>query len=230
MDLTNTGVLLVQGDTNWEQINFAMQNGQVAFWTAQAGQPEAYWFYDGNPPYEVGVATMPRMPEGVSTTYWANEMGHIISASAENPQACWDWFKYLSEQPDVFAGIPARKSVAQSPAWEALVGAENAAVYRAALAQVQRFDPTDQAQFNPISWPFYTWRQQLISGALKGEDYQKLAAEMQRKADDYLACMALVDRTDMTDEEINNEVNKCAQQVDPDGPWAPGGGWGGGGG
>jgi ABC-type glycerol-3-phosphate transport system substrate-binding protein len=228
MGLKDSGVLLVQSDDNWEQIQSAMENGQVAFWTTQVEALDYGWFYNGAPSFKIGLAPVPVMedPELAAGWNWASEMGHFISAKTKNAQGCWDWIKFMSEQPTVFSGIPARKSVAASSAWEAKVGVANAAVYRAALAQVVRTNPEGATNNDRMMNPYYAWKLRIVRAALKGDDYMKEAAKMQQTADDYRACMATVDASNMTDDEYYNEVIRCAQQVDPDGDWVPSGGGG----
>jgi ABC-type glycerol-3-phosphate transport system substrate-binding protein len=160
------------------------------------------------------------------SVYWGNDQGHFISSAAEDPQAAWLWIKFLTENAASLSGVPARKSVAESPEWEARVGKDIAEAYRVALSRVVRQLP-EQTTYNPISWPLYTWRQEIVSAMFKGEDYAKTIAQSQEKAEDYLACMATVDRDKLTDTELNDEVNRCAKEADPNGPWAPSGGGGG---
>jgi ABC-type glycerol-3-phosphate transport system substrate-binding protein len=217
-DLKASGVLLVNGDNDFNQVLQAMQKGQVAFWTTRTGQTDYSWFYGKAPSFKVGVAPMPAM-ESFDTTASIPDVGHFISASSDNVPACWNWIKFLSEQPTVFAGVPARRSVMELPEWETWVGSENAAAYRAALDRVYRPDYTEELPYDPVPEPYYTWKYRILSAALQGEDYQKLASEIQQMADDYLVCMAPVDRGNLTEDEYSAEVNRCAQQVDPDGGW-----------
>ena len=214
------GVFLVQGQDNWGEIQTAYQDGQLAFWTAQAGQPEGWYFGSEGPSYKIGVALYPTVADPESIINWSSDQGHFISSKAKDPQLCWSWIKYISEQIDLFPGIPARKSVMAMPEWEALVGKENAAVYRAALGRVQRVASV-QDLYSPLASPFYTWRQEIIAATLKGEDYQKMLPEKQKIAEDYLACMAPIDLTGLTDEEMYQEINNCAKQADPQGQWGP---------
>jgi len=228
LDLKDSGALLVLTNDNYDTVQQAMQQGQVAFWTTQAGMPNGYWYFDTQPAYKIGILPMPALKDPDSLYYGSSEIGHYISRDSKNAAACWDWIKYLSTQPNVFPGIPARLSVTKSAEWEAAVGRENAAAYRAALAEVQR-TPPDQNSSSVISWPLYTWKQRIVAAAIKGEDYQKLIPAMQRVSEDYLACMATVNYTTMKDEEIQTEINNCAKQADPDGDWQTSGGGGGGG-
>ncbi len=227
LDLKASGALMIQTNDNFETVQQAMQQGQVAFWAAQAGTPAGYWFFDTQPSYKIGVVPMPAFKDPELTYYGSPELGHYITRDSKNAAACWDWIKYLSIQPNIFPGVPARISVAKSAEWEASVGRENAAAYRAAMAQVQR-TPPPQGGSTMIAWPLYTWKQRIVAAAIKGEDYQKLIPALQRTAEDYLACMASVNYTTMKTDEVQTEIDRCAKQADPDGWQMLGGGGGGG--
>jgi ABC-type glycerol-3-phosphate transport system substrate-binding protein len=130
-DMANSGVLLMQKENNWEEINNAFGEGRVAFWIAQAGEPWGYYMPFGQAPtYKIGVAPMPQMPGTSNYGGWASTMGLFISENTQEPQVCWDFIKYVSEQPKSLPGIPARRSVNESAAWEAQVEPEFAEVYR----------------------------------------------------------------------------------------------------
>jgi ABC-type glycerol-3-phosphate transport system substrate-binding protein len=58
--------------------------------------------------------------------------GYAISASTQHPDACWEWIAWLSKQVP-YRLMPARKSLAESSAYEELVGAEVAAAARASM-------------------------------------------------------------------------------------------------
>jgi multiple sugar transport system substrate-binding protein len=64
------------------------------------------------------------------TRVWVE--GYAISSRAEHPDACWEWISWLSEQVP-YRQMPARRSLAESSAYEDLVGAEFALVARASM-------------------------------------------------------------------------------------------------
>lgn len=222
LDLADSGVILMQDQDNWSVVEEAFSSSQVAFWTTQAGNKESwYWYGPGgeeNRP-NIGVALMPALPETAQSNYWSSEYGHFISRQAEDPQACWEWIKFLSEQPNAFPGIPARRSVADSPEWEAFIGPEDAGIYRLAQARVKPVDPGQT--YSRTGWPLYQWRSQAISAALKGGEPKEVLSEAQRKAEDYIACIRLVDVSELDDEALMGKVGTCARQADPEGDWPP---------
>jgi ABC-type glycerol-3-phosphate transport system substrate-binding protein len=218
VDLAKSNTLLVQTDDNWMTIEQAISEGRVAFWTAQAGNKSNYFYMPGQEDtMKIGVALMPAMPPSDEINYYSSNIGHFISKSSEDPQACWTWLKYVSEQPNLFPGVPARRSVAESPAWEAYVGAEDAAVYR--LAQERTPPVTEPPAYNQTAWPFYQWRGVAITAILKGEDIKETLDEAQRKADVYSACIQGAAAPGVTEEKVQEQVTTCLKQADPQGNW-----------
>lgn len=53
-----------------------------------------------------------------------------ISANAENPQACYRWLSFFSSHPELFTGMPARRSLLNDPLLIAAQGEEQVAFYR----------------------------------------------------------------------------------------------------
>ena len=70
--------------------------------------------------------------------------------------------------------------MAESSEWEAVVGKEDAAVYRLVVLAV--------------------------TAMVKGEDYSKLLPKLQKKAEDYLDCMSTVERARLNDVELLEEI------------------------
>jgi len=210
--------VLFNQENNWEKMNTIMYSGQLAFWTAMMGEKD--WFFQGSGqqiPFKIGMVPMPRIEGDNPMASWSNDRGHYISAQSENPRACWDWIKFLSEQPNLFAGLPARLSIAESPTWEAAVGKDDATAYRAAIANIK---PLDQNEFDPqsqfILWAITDWRNQAILAALEGQEIQPLLIAAQQKAEAYLDCALALDSS-RPSEELSEEYMACRRQADPDG-------------
>jgi ABC-type glycerol-3-phosphate transport system substrate-binding protein len=65
--------------------------------------------------------------------------GYVISAETQHPDACWEWITFLSQQ---MGGLmPARKSLAESTAYEQQVGEEMANVTRVSMDNVLPIAP-----------------------------------------------------------------------------------------
>ena len=201
------------GEDWWTAISSAVQSGEIGFWTTYAGR-EGDQFFDGKKPaFPVGIVPLPVTPTPNGPYHQSYQHGLYISNRSQNPQACWEWAKYLSEQSFVLDGVPARTSVAALPAWEARVGIEQAAIYRLALANTLAENHTNQHAY--LLLPVYDWLWQVNQNMKNGKDPRQELALAQQKADAYLACMAPLDMSPLTDKEFSVEVQACAKQADP---------------
>ena len=216
-DLMDSGALLVQGQDNWQEVNDALTSGRLAFWMTQAGQQDYFFNPMEKPPFKIGVAPIPALENPAAGVNWTMTRGNFISRSASNPQACWTWIKFLSEQPNAFPGVPARISIVESSAWKAQVGEQNAAVYRYAMENAT--SPNEMPTPDRTVWPLFTWRSQAVSAVLKGEELKDALANSQSIAETYLACIQPVETAGMSDEDVQKEVLNCARQADPNGRW-----------
>ncbi|MDF1516086.1 MAG: hypothetical protein P1S60_19920, partial [Anaerolineae bacterium] len=72
------------------------------------------------------------LPQDAAPATMAAADGLFISSATAHPDACWLWVSYLSQQmhPNL---MPARRSLAESNAWEQAVGYDVAVAARAAL-------------------------------------------------------------------------------------------------
>jgi multiple sugar transport system substrate-binding protein len=205
-------------DENWEELQTIVTQGQIAFWTAMMGEKNPYYYDASHPaPYRVGLAPLPELPGDNAMATWSNDRGHYISAKTAEPRVCWDWFKFLSEQPTLFGGVPARRSIAESPAWEASVGRTEAEAYRAALSRVK---PAEEniTEAQRYTWPLYQWRSTAIKAAMEGKDLQPVLVDIQQKAEGYLACAQTLDDS-LSPEEYHQGIQSCLKQADPEGNW-----------
>jgi ABC-type glycerol-3-phosphate transport system substrate-binding protein len=214
IEINKSGIFFepASGDDWWPSMTKAIQAGQIGFWTARAGEQEEH-FSGEAPTYKIGIAPLPKL-KNLNVPYASNQQrGFYISKSSQNPQACWSWAKYLSENSAVFNGVPARNSVANSPAWEAAVGAENAAVYRVALANSQ--SETEETLSPYLLFPLNDWLSQAMENVKKGNDAKQELVLAQQKADAYHTCMTGVDISNLNNKELNAEVLVCAKKADP---------------
>lgn len=201
-------------ENGWEQMETVITSGQVAFWLAMMGEKNPWYYGSGQQaPYKISMAPLPETAMENPMTSWSNDRGHYISAQTQNSQACWEWFKFLSEQPNLFSGVPARLSLAESPAWEAYVGKEDAAAYRVAFANTQPIEVQDSTM-QQLLWPLSDWRSQTVKGALEGKDIQEVQLDMQNRAETYLDCVLALDM-DRPPDELNQDAIACMDQANP---------------
>jgi ABC-type glycerol-3-phosphate transport system substrate-binding protein len=80
-----------------------------------------------------GIAPLPQDAQAFTL---ASVYGYAISAQAQNPEACWQWITFLSNEipPGL---IPARTNVLESAEYEQRVGRAAAQVARASLEDAQ---------------------------------------------------------------------------------------------
>jgi hypothetical protein len=138
--------------------------------------------------------------------------GLFISSKSQNAQACWTWMRYLSEQPDAFPAVPARRSVAASPAWEAVVSAEKAAIYRAALEQTDgALQPTSKE--NSIVNSLFYFSSKALQEVFTGSEAESALSAAQRKADFLPQCLEQAGYLNRPAGEREGAVDACLQQV-----------------
>jgi len=208
--------VLYNQDHDWDQTQAILNSGQLAFWQSMMGE-KFMWFEGagGEPPYKIGMVPYPKSSGDESIVTWSNDRGHFISAQSEAPKVCWEWIKLMSDQPTLFSGIPARTSLAESQAWEASVGKEDAEAYRAAA---KKLSPPENLNLDHVEilWPLINFRGQALKAVIEGQEIQSTLIKYQQKADIYLACALALD-TSGSFEQVNEAIIECINQVDEGG-------------
>lgn len=214
--LYRSGILFqsASGEAWWLSITKAVQSGQVAYWSVLAGEQNSMYFGDGEPYFRVGIAPLPQAAGSGQTFGKAIEKSFYISSQSQNSQACWSLAKYLSEQTTGYNGVPARKSVANSAAWETGIGTGNAEIYRLALARVQTSN--DESYLETLAvMDLGSWIGQAQADVQNGGDAQLALLLAQQKADIYHSCLAAMDVSGLSNVEIREKLSACARQADP---------------
>jgi ABC-type glycerol-3-phosphate transport system substrate-binding protein len=212
-NLYQTGVLFTSStDENWlYSIQKAIQDGQIGYWTVLIGEEEVY--FDGKEStFTIGISTLPVISEPDYPYSNTINTGFYISSQSQNQQACWLFAKYLSEEPSLYSGIPARKSVANSPAWMSSVGVEKAEIYLQALQQSQPAKNLSYPDF--LLWPYHNWLGQVVFAVKQGHEIQQELAAAQQKADAYYACIIPIDWAMLNEEMVEQNVIDCAKKAD----------------
>lgn len=201
------------GEDWWGSITRAIQSGQIAYWTVLAGQQNSLYFDGGQQPsFRLGIAPLPTTASNVAFDA-SIERGLYIARQSSHAAECWNWAKYLSEQPNTWYGVPARSSVAGSPAWESSVGFENATIYRLALTRLQ--GTRMEGKWKTMLLPLNSWRGQAEMGARNGEDVNQLLLIAQQKANVYQTCLSQQDISSLKEVDLREKVTSCARQADP---------------
>jgi multiple sugar transport system substrate-binding protein len=194
-----------------EERNNLIENGRAAMWVDQG--------FDSFPELDlsnlnVGIVPLPTGPDGTAVS--TNSItGYYISAQTEQRQACWEWIKFLTDQPiaaEFGNTIPAKISVADSDAYTQVVGAELAAANRASVAGLSGAS-TELRLSASASWlstGFFWWQAYAYDQILQnGVPVEEALADVQAKADLYRECVI----TNNAQEDPNGQ-SRCLGQVD----------------
>jgi multiple sugar transport system substrate-binding protein len=188
-----------------------IDNGRAAMWTTYAGAPNLTG--SDRSKMNIGVVALPIGAEhaGPTSGNYISINGYYISADTQARQACWQWMTYLTGQVDVLKGVPARKSVAESEAYQQQVGPERAAAYLASFGG----GTSSAYQFfsGKNSWLSYSvfWLSKAYGQVADGTaPVDKALADAQKLADDFRACVV-----QNKAESDSAQQRQCVKQVDP---------------
>jgi ABC-type glycerol-3-phosphate transport system substrate-binding protein len=179
---------------------------QVAMWTTLGFDVGVS--IPGHEALQIGIVPLPTSPEATASLSPAS--GFYISANTDKVQGCWEWIKFLTYQPNLSTGLPARRSVAESAAYAQSVGEEHA------LANLQSIENvTDSTAFRLYAgdnrWLSVglTWLQQAYTEVINGEASVEQALETaQQTFDAYRAC--IIEGNGFSDTEVQDQ---CAAAV-----------------
>lgn len=184
-----------------------INSGRAAMWTSASTTAAVMGERTG---LNIGAAPFPGRPDGSSAASFLTVSGYFISAQTQQRQACWQWITFLTGEPAVVSGLPARRSVAESAPFRQKAGAERAEAYLASMSDSER--PSSFQLFSEEGWlgtAMYWYSQaygQIVDGKVSVEEALGAAQQM---ADDYRACIT-------ADGSYGEEAIKtCAKQVDP---------------
>jgi multiple sugar transport system substrate-binding protein len=114
-----------------------IMGNKIAMWMGSFSERGGKFYWPTEWEMRWGMVPLPRGAQAM-TQVMAN--GYVISAKAKNPEVCWQWLKFLSQQlPE--REIPARPSLLASNAYEKKMGKELAGVVRAALKDAALVSP-----------------------------------------------------------------------------------------
>jgi multiple sugar transport system substrate-binding protein len=116
-----------------------IRTGKVGMWTGALSERGGLgWPFK----WKMAWGMVPLPSDAQSWTEVVVE-GYAISSGTEHYDACWEWIAWLSEQVP-YRFMPARRSLAESSAYEDQVGAEVAAVARALMEHAYILTPPRQ--------------------------------------------------------------------------------------
>ena len=211
MFVTDVSKLLTEANTALVERETMIDDGRAAMWSTYAGMPNLTGSTK-RPTMNIGVASLPTGAAGSKGGNYITSNGYYISADTPAKQACWKWIVYLTEQVDVKQGLPARKSVATSAAYQQKVGAERAAAYQASLGEsgtssvYEFFSGKNSWLSYSIFWLAKAYGQ-VVDGSVPAD---KALADAQKLSDDYRACVV----QNKAESDVKQQ-RKCIKQVDP---------------
>ena len=194
-----------------EERKTLIENGRAAMWGDQGFQSFPEINLDG---LDLGFAPLPTGPDGTAVA--PNSVtGYFISAQTTQREACWQWLKFLGEQPYLASfgnTVPARPGIAASADYATAVGAEKAAANRASIESVT--EPSATLQMGTTaSWlgtGFFWWQSYAYDQILNNDlSVEEALAEVQAKADAYRDCVITSDAF----EDVNAQ-RTCLGEVD----------------
>lgn len=110
------------------RIHLGIVQGKAGMWPGAFSDREGLsWL--GEAGLRWGIVPLPRDTQSAT---WATVEGYFISSQAQSPDACWQWIAFLGQRMP-HGLMPARKSLAESAAYEQLVGRDIAAAARASI-------------------------------------------------------------------------------------------------
>lgn len=166
-----------------------LDQGRAAMWTNSAynvilGQDEEGESNTGAVPLPAGTG------DALGSGY-QNVTGYFISAGTEARESCWQWIKYLTEQPNVGMGLPSRQNVAESIAYRQQVGDELADAYLVSMENAtqppfsQQISDENSWLNYPIFWLYGAYDQILNEGL----QVEEALIDAQQLVDEYQACV-----------------------------------------
>lgn len=153
--------------------NALVRAGRVAMWTDFTGLDRS----DVLPlDARIGMAPLPTGDQAVTDVLYE---GLFIASDTRQPQACWEWLKFLSEKTETVRGLPARRSILESVAFAEQVGQDVVNSYRASLEYADLQRPT-----TPKAGAEAYWLYQALKDILLGESADAALARAQQQTEE----------------------------------------------
>jgi ABC-type glycerol-3-phosphate transport system substrate-binding protein len=148
-----------------------------------------------------------------------------ISAKAQNPEACYRWISTVAQHAELFSAMPARRSLALSPATAKTQGADISAQY----AQIDKllsdphtvsFPSLFQGGASPVGFLLEHWLYEAFdSYVLDNGDLEAALKSAETYAQDFQGCTAAIPPYDPTSAQTADQYRKqyydCAAKADP---------------
>lgn len=170
------------------------------------------------------VSALASYPTGSQYTPLSYEIGAgYISATAQNPEACYRWLSVVAQHPELFGGLPARQSLASSPAVTSTLG-PNASALTATLDAEMRSPntvvfPTPFSGGQADNFQLRFWLNRAFDNyVLHDADLETELADAQTFTTAYQQCVAQLpplDTNTQTKQVYAQQFQDCITQADP---------------
>jgi ABC-type glycerol-3-phosphate transport system substrate-binding protein len=179
---------------------------------------------EGNNPYR-----MVTYPTGTQYTPVTYEIGAAyISANAQNPEACYDWISQLAQRPDLFGGMPARRSLINDPMVTSSVNPDMLSFYTQFDQMLSRPDlvyiPSSNYSGSDmrsliVRFLAENWLNAAFDNYVKNDaDLEAGMAQAQQYVNDFQPCVEFIPPQDQSDVDETTYIQQfidCAVAVDP---------------
>ncbi len=199
------------GIVDFEERQALLDNGRGGMWTANSSYVVTLPGQEEKDDQNIGVVPMPGSIDGSARGGFQSVNGYFISAETEARQQCWQWITFLTQQPNLGTGLPARIAVAQSSAYEQEVGEERAAAYLFSIENVSEgsFYQLFSEENSWLGFAFY-WIMGAYDDILnEGVPVEEALQQAQDTADAYRECVISNDA--ISDEKAQQS---CLREVD----------------
>ncbi len=152
--------------SNPENISRALIGGKVGMWLLPFSYRGPELERNLGITFKTGITALPASERQATVALFE---GYAISSEAENPQACWNFLRYLLDQPNPRL-VPARRSLAESDAYRRLVGEEAATISQLAVSRVLEISRMQISAFNRIGAPFREAVRKVLNGQMTAQE------------------------------------------------------------
>ncbi len=167
------------------------------------------------------------------TTYNAasyNIVTGYVSATAENPEACYRWLSEIAQHPELYSAMPARTSQLSDPSITTVQGEDLTALYNELAVMINdpntiTFPQSFRQSGSPADFAREYWLKQAFDRyVLEDADLQVELEQAQQYTQDYIACVNDLPPFDLSSTDPNymqdyfGQITTCAATADPNYP------------
>lgn len=153
-----------------------------------------------------------------------------VSATAENPEACYRWLSEIAQHPELYSAMPARTSQLSDPSVTSVQGEDLTALYNELAALINdpntiTFPSSFRQGGSPADFAREYWLKQAFDHyVLDDADLQVELEQAQQYTLDYMACVSTLPPFDRSSTDQNymqnyfGQITTCAATADPNFP------------